>query len=304
MGWLAERPGFRVALVLILLLAACGKQEEGYQPVFSTRGLGDPKEYVIGIHPLHNPQRLLEIYGPLIDRFNEQLPQARFRLEASRNYEEYEKRLFARRFDFAMPNPYETVRSLRHGYHVFAKMGDDHLFRGVILVRKDSGISKVSDLKGRKVSFPALTALAATMMPQYYLHTHGLDVNRDIHSVYVGSQESSIMNVLRGHVAAGASWTVPWNLFQHEKPQLAAQLEVRWQTETLPNNGWVVREDVPPILAEKFSRVLVNLNDSPEGKAILKKIGVSRFEYATSETYKPVERYLRNFSSTVRHIEF
>ena len=44
--------------------------------------------------------------------------------------------------------------------------------------------------------------LAATMMPQYYLHTHGIDVNRDVETRYVGSQESSILNVLRGHVAA------------------------------------------------------------------------------------------------------
>jgi phosphonate transport system substrate-binding protein len=295
---------WRIGLFALLLLAGCGKQEEVYQPVFSPRGLGDPKEYVVGIHPLHNPRRLVEVYGPLLDRLNSAIPQARFRLEASRNYEEYEKRLFARRFDFAMPNPYETVRSLKYGYHVFAKMGDDQLFRGIILVRKDSGIRQVGDLKGKRVSYPAPTALAATMMPQYFLHTHGLDVNRDIVNEYVGSQESSIMNVLRGHVAAGATWPVPWNIFQQENPKQAAQLEVKWQTETLPNNGWVVRDDVPPVLAEKVSKVLVGLRNTPEGKAMLNKIGVSRFDYATSETYEPVAQYLKVFSATVRKIEY
>lgn len=287
-----------------LLLVGCGKQETVYEPEFSTRGVDAPQEYVIGVHPLYTPKRLLQVYGPMVDQLNEAIPQAHFRLEASRNYEEYEKKLFAGRFDFAMPNPYETVRSLKHGYHVFAKMGDDHLFRGIILVRKDSGIRKVTDLKGKKVGYPAPTALAATMMTQHYLHTHGLDVNRDIENVYVGSQESSILSVLRGHVAAGATWPVPWNTFQREQPQLAAQLEVRWQTETLPNNGWVVRDAIPPLLAEKVSKVLTGLHSKPEGKTILKKIGISRFEYATSQTYLPVERYLKLFSSTVRHIEY
>jgi phosphonate transport system substrate-binding protein len=288
----------------VLLLVGCGKQETTYQPEFSTRGVDAPQEYVIGIHPLYTPKRLLQVYGPMVDQLNEAIPQAHFRLEASRNYEEYEKKLFAGRFDFAMPNPYETVRALKHGYHVFAKMGDDHLFRGIILVRKDGGIRKVSDLKGKKVAYPAPTALAATMMPQHYLHTHGLDVNRDIENVYVGSQESSIMNVLRGRVAAGATWPVPWNAFQREQPQLAAQLEVKWQTDTLPNNGWVVRDAISPLLAEKVSKVLTGLGNTPEGKAILKKIGISRFEYATSQTYLPVERYLKLFSSTVRYIEY
>lgn len=296
---------WRALALVIFFLSGCGmQQEEVYQPTFSARGLEAPREFVVGIHPLHNPKRLIEVYGPLVDRLNAAIPQAHFRLEASRNYEEFERKLFARQFDFAMPNPYETVRSLKHGYHVFGKMGDDHLFRGIILVRRDSNIRSVADLKGKKVSYPAATALAATLMPQYYLQTHGIDVNRDIENLYVGSQESSIMNVLRGHVAAGATWPVPWNLFRKENPRLAAQLEVKWQTDTLPNNGWVVRDDVAPTLAEKVSKVLTGLRASPEGREILKNIGVSRFDYATSQTYDPVVRYLKNFSATVRQIEY
>ncbi|MDO8989670.1 MAG: phosphate/phosphite/phosphonate ABC transporter substrate-binding protein [Sideroxyarcus sp.] len=294
---------WRVIALGALLMAGCGKQEEVYQPVFSTRGVDAPREYIVGIHPLHNPTRLLEVYGPVVDRLNAAIPQAHFRLEASRNYEEFEKKLYGRRFDFAMPNPYQTVRSLKYGYHVFGKMGDDDLFRGIILVRKDSGIRNVADLKGKKVSYPAPTALAATLMPQYYLHTHGLDVNRDIENLYVGSQDSSMMNVLRGHVAAGATWVVPWNNFQRENPEQAAQLEVKWQTESLPNNGWVVREDVPSTLAAKVSKVLIDLRRTPEGRAILKKMGISRFDYASEETYRPVRQYLRVFSETVRQIE-
>lgn len=292
-------------LLAALLLAGCGKQEEGYQPGFGEQAAaGSVREYVVGIHPLHNPKRLFEVYGPIVEYLDAGIPEARFRLEASRNYEEFDKKLDDGHFDFAMPNPYQTVRSLRHGYRVFGKMGDDADFRGIILVRRDSGIREVTDLKGKKVSYPAPTALAATMMPQYYLHTHGIDANRDIENLYVGSQESSIMNVLRGHVAAGATWPVPWKIFQQENPGLAAQLEVKWQTETLPNNGWVVRRDVPPELAERFAALLFGLNGSEEGRAMLARLPVSGFEAATDETYRPVSEYLRVFSETVRRVEY
>jgi phosphonate transport system substrate-binding protein len=183
-------------------------------------------------------------------------------------------------------------------------MGDDNDFRGIILVRKDSNIRKVSDLKGKVVSYPAPTALAATMMPQYYLHTHGIDVNRDIENLYVGSQESSIMNVFRGYVAAGATWSVPWKGFEREHSDMANQLEVKWQTEPLLNNGWVVREDIPVPIADKFAQRLFGLQNSEQGKTILARLPISRFEAANDETYRPVREFLETFSKTVRQIDY
>lgn len=290
-------------VLILLLLSSCGKDDAQYHPEFSNQPVEGAKEYVVGIHPLHNPQRLFEVYGPIVAYIEARIPGAKFKLEASRNYEEFDKKLYDGHFDFAMPNPYQTVRSLSHSYRVFAKMGDDENFRGIILVRKDSGINQVTDLKGKVVSYPAVTALAATMMPQYYLHTHGIDVNRDIENRYVGSQESSIMNVLRGHVAAGATWPVPWKTFVQENPALADQLLVKWQTGTLPNNGWVVRKDVPADVAARFAGVLLSLHQSQAGRELLARLPVSKFEAATENTYQPVRDFLIVFNNAVRPIE-
>ena len=293
-----------VVLIALLLLTSCGKsQDAAYEPHFSNKAQSNIKEYVVGIHPLHNPQRLIETYGPILEHINAATPGVHFRLEASRNYEEFEKKLFSGHFDFAMPNPYQTILSLKHGYRVFGKMADDENFRGIILVRKDSGILTVRDLKGKKVAYPSPTALAATMMPQYYLHTHGIDVNRDIENIYVGSQESSIINVFRGHVAAGATWPLPWLIFQEEHPDQANQMEVKWQTESLPNNGWVVRQDVPLEVENQFSSALFSLNSSAQGRKMLERLPISRFEPATDATYAPVRDYLELFSRTVRPVE-
>lgn len=291
-------------LIVVLLTISCDKQDAPpYQPTYSESKSSTTLEYVVGVHPLHNPQKLFEVYGPIVDHLNAKIPNAHFHLEASLNYEEFDKKLYSGYFDFAMPNPYQTVRSIKAGYKVFGKMGDDDEFRGIILVRKDAGIRSVLDLKGKKVSYPAITALAATMMPQYYLQTHGLDVNRDIENVYVGSQESSIMNVYLGQVSAGATWPVPWKAFIKEHPEKASQLEVKWQTESLPNNGWVVRKDVPPEMLQKVASALFELNASEEGRKMLERLPISKFEKADNATYKPVEDYLERFSEVVRPIQ-
>lgn len=274
-----------------------------YQPTFSKQKPVNKRLYVVGIHPLHNPKRLFQVYAPIIEFIDTQLPDVELKLEASRNYEEFDKKLYSGHFDFAMPNPYQTILSLAYGYQIFGKMADDEDFRGIILVRKDSGIHQVGDLKGKAVSYPAKTALAATMMTQQYLHTHGININTDIENHYVGSQESSIMNVLLGHTAAAATWPIPWKTFSAEHPEQAAQLEVKWQTESLLNNGWVVRDDVPSDLVTQFSRQLFTLQDTEAGKKMLATVPVSRFEPADNDTYAPVTAFMDNFNKTVRPIE-
>lgn len=304
-GAFISRLNYLLIFMLACLMIACGRSSDNtYEPVTDFKASSEPNEYVIGIHPLHNPQRLIAVYGPIVDHINRNIPEAHFKLEASRNYAEFEKKLYAGHFAFAMPNPYQTLQSLKYGYHVFGKMGDDNVFRGIILVRRDSGIKDIADLKGKAVAYPSATALAATMLPQYYLHTHGIDVNRDIENRYVGSQESSIENVLRGHVAAAATWPVPWNAFSAGQPKKAAQLEVKWVTEPLINNGWVVRHDVPPRITDKFSGLLFDLQNSTEGRRMLSNVPISQFEPATDATYQPVDAFLENFSKTVRAIDY
>lgn len=294
---------FASMLAAILLLAACGGEQQDYRPDFAVGQGSEVKQYSFAIHPLHNPEMLLERYGPIVDYLNRHIGDVRFVLEASRNYEEFDRKLYAGKLDFALPNPYQTVNSLKHGYHVFGKMGDDHNFTGIWLVRRDSGIRKVADLKGKKVSYPAKTALAATMMPQYYLQTHGIDVNRDVENLYVGSQESSIMNVYLGQVAAGATWPIPWMLFQREHPDKAAQLDKIWETEPLINNGLVARDDIPPALVDRVATLLATLHEHEEGRALLAQLPISRFERANDASYDVVRSFLDKFSREVRPLE-
>jgi len=289
-----------LSLVIPFVVVGCSDQTETQVVEFSSSAAIDKKIYRFGIHPLHNPTRLHNIFSPLMDYLNKNIEGAEFKVEASRNYAAYDKKLFGREFHFSLPNPYQTVRSLEHGYHVFGKMGDDHNFRGIILVRKDSGIKSISDLKGKAVSYPAPTALAATMMPQYYIHTHGLNVMKEVDNRYVGSQESSIMNVFLGDTVAGATWPPPWQALSKERPQLAEQLEIKWQTTSLPNNGLVSRDDMPDKLVQQVAKLLFELHTHKEGQAILERMELSQFESASDATYQPVREFLATFSKQVR----
>jgi phosphonate transport system substrate-binding protein len=283
------------------MLAACDKPTESpYQPTFSNVPPVIETVYLFGVHPLHNPQHLYEVFGPLTDYLSEQIDGARFKLEASRNYAAYDKKLYARKFHFGLPNPFQTVNAIDKGYRVFAKMGDDDNFRGIILVRRDSGIHQVSDLKGRAVSYPAPTALAATMMPQYYLQTHGVEVMRELDNRYVGSQESSVMNVYLKQTAAAATWPPPWSALARQRPELKRALKVIWQTEPLINNSLVVLPEVPAAVVQQVQNLLVNLHTHERGRQILQLMELSRFERADNASYEVVRDFIDNFTQEVK----
>lgn len=285
-------------LALLLVVTACGRPPAAPAPSYrETPPVALPRVYVFGVHPLHNPRRLDAMFGPLTEHLARESG-VRLRLEASRSYPAFDEKLRARAFDFALPNPYQTVGCLQHGYRVIAKMGDDQNFRGILLVRRD-GARELSDLVGQRIAFPAPTALAATMLPQLYLQQRGLLAWRDYQPVYVGSQDSSIMSVYLGSVAAAATWPPPWRALSRERPELARELEVRWETASLLNNGVVVRDDVPPEVAAAFTAALVHLHERDAGRALLERLELSRFEAASSETYEPVREFLRRYERDV-----
>ncbi|MFH1057392.1 MAG: phosphate/phosphite/phosphonate ABC transporter substrate-binding protein [Pseudomonadota bacterium] len=250
--------------------------------------------YSFAVHPLHNPQRLFSKYQPLIDLINERVKGFSLKLAASRDYPAFERKLYEGRFHFALPNPLQTLRSQRHGYRIVGKMGDDHMFRGIIIMRRDSQVMFVEDLAGAALSFPAPTALAATMLPKHFLQTRGLDLaTNDIR--YVGSQESAIMNVYLGKTVAAGTWPLPWDMLLQSRPELGQVLEVKWRTPHLLNNGLVARGDVPKEHVQQVMAVLLALPAEERGRQTLTGINVSCFQRADAATYAPVREFLENY---------
>jgi len=308
-------PKFLTQVMLLLFIStsflttSCSDTEDdsykpaSYKPEFTaTPPKGMETEYIFGVHPLHNPQRLQEVFAPLMDYLSDNVPGAQFKLEASRNYASYDKKLYSNQFHFSLPNPFQTINAIDRGYKVFGKMADDENFRGIILVRKDSGIEKVTDLIGKPVSYPAPTALAATMMPQYYLQTHGVDVMKDLDNRYVGSQESSIMNVYLKNTVAGSTWPPPWEALSKERPELERELKVIWQTPYLPNNSLIVLPGVAESVLTKVSQLMFDFHNTEEGKVILSTMHLSHFEKADNKTYQPVRDFVKQFAKKVRPI--
>lgn len=299
-GWhRAAQVVYRAVAVLCLaglggLLQGCDERREAVSgPTYAWRTQVDMRPLLrLAVHPLHNPAHLLHTYQPLIEHLSRQLPAYRFELEASRDYASYERKIEAQLPELLLPNPLQTLTAIRQGYTVVAMAGDADEFRGVVLVPKSSGVQRVQDLKGKRVSFPAPTALAATIMPQRLMRSQGIDPARDIQRLYVGSQESSMMAAIQGESEAASTWLQPWRDFQSDHPALAERLRVLVITPPLVNNAVMVRNDLPAALRDELAQVLVSMHLSAGNSPALGAARIRRFHPANNATYDVVAQYL------------
>lgn len=294
----------RLVWMALVCSLACDRASKVQAPRYETASSqAQGSVYVFAVHPLHNPKKLHADYQPLVDYLNRHMRGGILELEASRDYGHFEGKYRARSPHLLLPNPWQTLQAMKAGYHVIAMAGEPEDFKGILVVRRDSGLSIPSDLKGKAVSYPSPTALAACIMPQYFLHQHGVNIHTQIDNRFVGSQESSIMNVFLGQTAAGATWPPPWRAFQKAHPREASELKVLWETPSLINNSVMVRDDVPPALRDDIRTALIHLHETEEGRAILAPMETTRFRPASDDDYEVVRRYVAQFEKDVRPVE-
>jgi len=257
------------------------------------------KIFRFGIHPYLNPLDMHKIYQPIINILEKNIKNIKFLLEASRDYADFERKLYNREFEFALPNPYQALRSISYGYDVLAKIVPDSDFRGIIVTRKDNNITNIKQLEGHSISFPAPTALAATMMPLLYLQENGIDVKKNIKMYFVGSQYSSILNAYSKSTLAAATWAPPWRAWCKNNPEKASEMVVIAKTKPLINNAIVARSDVQKEIVSEVVKLLLNLNHTEDGKKLLENGSFDGFMPSNKQEYEIVDVFMSRFKKEI-----
>lgn len=284
-------------LVGWLALAGSVWAGSGYKP---SGAPAQESEYIFGPHPYSNPQDVFADYEPIMRYLEHKLPGTRFKIETSRDYADYESKLVAKRFHFSLPNPYQTVFSLDHGYRVIAKMTPDEDFRGLIVARTDKNLQSARDLSGKTLCFPSATAVAATMLPLLYLHeVQGVAVKQDIQIKYVGSQFSSMLNAYSGDATACGTSVRFWRIWSKDNPDKAREMRVIFKTEPLPHNAFIARGDIDTKLAKQVASVLAGMDKDKDLDQKQFKADQQHFELGNNASYKPMQEFLRRYQHAI-----
>lgn len=287
---------FLAATWITLIACSSGAfAEGGYRPSGTAAA---ETTYIFAPHPYLNPQDLYSAYEPVMRYLESKIPGVHFSIETSRDYASYEAKIAASSFHFGLPNPYQTLISLDHGYRVIAKMTPDENFRGMMVARKDLKLASPLNLAGKQLCFSSPTAVAATMLPMLHLQELGLNVKTNPVK-YVGSPTSAIMNAYTGDAVACGTTVRFWRNWSRDNPDKAKELETLWPTETLPHNGVIARSDVPAKLAQQVATVLAGMDKDKGLDQSQFKFEQAHFEPASNETYQPMAAFLKRYDASI-----
>ena len=173
---------------------------------------------------------------------------------------------------------------------------EDTVFKSVFITSKDSGITKLEDLKGKTLSFGSQSSTSGHLMPRSFLLAAKIDPDKDLKRVsFSGAHDATIAAVASGKVDAGALNVSVWNKFVEDKKVDTNEVKVFYTTPAYFDYNWTVHADMPAALRDKITRAFLDLNPgTPQGAEILKLQRAARFVPTTADNYNGIKAAAEN----------
>ena len=163
-------------------------------------------------------------------------------------------------------------------------------YSGYIMVRKDSGIKNISDMKGKKLAFVEQATTAGYIFPMAYFKENGIkDIDTYFSEYYfTGSHDAAIHALLNKKVDIACAKNTIYEILAREDPRIKNELIIIAQSPDVPSNGLGLRKELAYGVKAEFKQALLDMHIDPEGKQVLEKFGIKGFIETGKDDYSPV----------------
>jgi phosphonate transport system substrate-binding protein len=163
-------------------------------------------------------------------------------------------------------------------------------FQSIIVVRAESGVRALEDLRGKTLAFPDPNSTSGYLLPAYYLEQAGyMAPGFFAKTGFAGNHENAVLAVLAGTYEAAATYRLTEQLTlpsrMEEKGMIPKNaVRIIWHSPLFTNGPFAVRKDLPSGLKVELAQAMLRM---PE--PVLKGIGAGRwagFRQVTHEDYR------------------
>jgi phosphonate transport system substrate-binding protein len=139
-------------------------------------------------------------------------------------------------------------------------------YRGELITRAGSGITKLSDLKGKTFARVDPLSTSGWIIPMLTMRAAGIVPERDLKIVDAGSHDAVVAAVYNGDVDAGACYEDARTRIEKDHPDVMEKVIVLQITAPIPNDGVQFSPVVPKDMRDKIVKAILELVKTDEGK--------------------------------------
>ena len=254
-----------------------------------------PDELLLGIEPEHNIFDQMERYRNLARYLSERLG-IKVKLTIMSRYGEVIKRFKSLRLDGAFLTSYTATMAINElnlkpiAYPV--NQAGESTSQGYIFVRKDSDIKSMMDMRGGNIVFVDPATLEGYLFPLAFLKQHGAnDINTFFNRYYfTGSHASAVFAVLDGRADIGAAKSTVFNQLVINDPSIRQELQIIAQSPKVPETTLCIKNEIDQEIREKLLSILLQMDSTPEGQAVLGLFQAQRFVKSNREDFSIIEK--------------
>jgi ABC-type phosphate/phosphonate transport system substrate-binding protein len=185
----------------------------------------------------------------------------------------------------------------------------DRDLSSVILVRSNSQIASVQDLRGKRIAVGANDSPQANLIPLSFLAENGLQPGKDFqvlsfdklvgkHGDHIGGERDAARALARGEADAACFLDANLMLFTQEATLPAGSTTVVARTPLFDHCNFTVLDDFPPQQIKRFRELLLNMSYSdPEVRPLLDLEGLKQWQPGRTEGYAALTAALDRFGT-------
>jgi phosphate/phosphite/phosphonate ABC transporter binding protein len=219
-------------------------------------------------------------------------------LYVAKDYGDLRTQMEAGSVDIGSFSPFAYVDAARAGrIRIIAQslIEGSGTYRGLIIIRKDSGLGSLADLGGKRFAFVDPKSASGYVYPRAMLLEHGIRADTGFSQViFAGDHNRVIAAVLDRKVEAGAIYDGAIRVAKAAGMH-TEKLAVLASTDPIPHDAIAVRVGLDAELSQRIQAALVGLSGTEAGRKLIARStkGLTGFAVAADDLYDPVRRTAR-----------